>query len=174
VKLVWLNYDAFKAKLDAKRLAYGPLKKAVTASVAAIAEQARQYAPNDQNDLRKSLRHENDGAWPVMLGQAGSDLSYAPFMEYGTGVFAEGDRPGKGSHHPAGKHLEDWAMRHGGVEKWGKNPGAAVAAIIGRRGGGRGGLRPRRYLKDAVYAMEPKIRQNFDQALTEIQQNWEK
>lgn len=167
------NLDAFKAKLNAKRLAYEPIKKAVTQSVADIRDEARLRAPRWRGDLQKSLLYENDGGWPIMIGEAGSDEPVAYFLEWGTGAFAEGDRPGKKSHHPGGEYLEEWAKDHGGFEKWGPHPGRAVAAVIGRRAGGKGGLEPRHYLRDAFDAMKPKIRQNFDQALIAIQRNWE-
>ena len=89
-------------------------------------------------------------------------------MEYGTGVFNDGPFPGKGSHHPAGHHLEEWAMRHGGHEKWGANPGRAVAKIIGDRGG----LKSRKFLRNAVDMLRPKIAQNLAHAGVEIKKNW--
>ncbi len=169
MRFVWLNFAAFKAKLDAKRLAYEPLRKAVTQSVADIAAEARSRAPRDRGELQGSLKHENDGAWPVMTGHAGSDARHAPFLDYGTGAFAEGPIPGKGTHHPPPKYLHDWAERHG----FGPNGGYIVSRIISRRAGARGGLHPRRYLRDAVEAMRPKVAQNFNEALTEIKRNWE-
>ena len=103
---------------------------------------AKVNAPHDRGRLRASLNHMIDTATVPQWVKVGSNLEYAPFMEYGTGLFAEGKGAKGGRHWPPGAALNVWAKRHG----FGENAGSTVAWIIGTRGG----LKPRRYLRKAL------------------------
>lgn len=92
--------------------------------------------------LRGSIGHEVDSSALPLFAKVGTNVTHAPYMEFGTGAFAEGEGGGSGSHWPPGEALSPWAERHGFTS------GFAVAAAIGRRGG----LLPRRYLRDALEA----------------------
>jgi HK97 gp10 family phage protein len=107
---------------------------------------ARSLAPIDTGRLRNSITSDVRGIGGDMVGAIGSNVLYAPYMEFGTGRFADGPMKGKGRHWPPGEALAGWAKRHGifpDAPLWG---GIIVAWYIGRRGG----LRPRRFLRGGV------------------------
>lgn len=171
MRFEWKNYDEFRAKFDARKLAYEPLKKAVTTAAILVQGEARNLAPSDTGLLRRSIAFEFVDAWPVLTGRVGTSLRHAPFMESGTGLMNDGGIPGGSGkrHWPPGHALDDWAKRHG------FESGAQVARIIGRRGGiPPSGARLRRpYLRTALANQEERIRATLEAAQREIQQKWD-
>lgn len=65
------------------------LKKALEKACALVERSARMRAPKDTGDLRRSIssRLETDGN--DLVGIVYTTLEYAPYVEYGTGKFAE-------------------------------------------------------------------------------------
>lgn len=63
------------------------LKNAMGKACAVVERTAKQMAPVDTGDLRRSIssRVENNGA----VGVVYTPLEYAPYVEYGTGLFAK-------------------------------------------------------------------------------------
>ena len=141
-----------------------PLRKFFERATITVQNRARQNAPVDTGRLRSSIGTQVDSGELPTWGEVGTNVFYAPMMEYGTGLFAEG--PGaKGDRHwpPAGA-LEVWASRHG------FDSGFTVAQIIGRRGG----LRPRRYLRNALKDSVNDIRAHVQRMANEIAEQWGK
>ena len=68
-------------------------------------------------------------------------------MEFGTGLLSEDPKSRRQRHWPPAAALDLWAKRHGFAS------GAIVARIIGRRGG----LKPRRFLRDAFESNRQRI-----------------
>ena len=65
------------------------IKKAIAKSCALVERKAKQKAPKDTGALRQSITSEvekEDGQW---VGTVYTPLEYAPYVEYGTGLFAE-------------------------------------------------------------------------------------
>jgi len=58
-------------------------------AVARVEASARLNAPVDDGALRASITHEVDVA--ALQGSVGTPLSYAPYVEFGTGIFAKDD-----------------------------------------------------------------------------------
>lgn len=130
---------------------------------AVIEGRARQNAPVDTGRLRSSIDHEIESAAPPLQSWVGTNVEYAGFMEYGTGSLAEGDA-GKGAwHFPPGEALDVWASRHGFEN------GYQVAAIIKKRGG----LKPTRFLRDAVRDSESDFGQEIDRLGAAIAERWQ-
>ena len=120
---------------------------------------AKVRAPGDTGRLASSLTHEVRTAGSDLLGIVGSNVMYAPYQEYGTGLLYDG--PGKGSgkrHWPPGAALETWARRHGFAS------GFLVARAIGRRGG----LRPKRFLRGAWEQGKGAVIAEMNKILPEI------
>jgi hypothetical protein len=134
--------DQLQARWDDPAMVGPPMVTFFKSSGVHIASVARPLAPHDRGGLRRSITEKVDTAMPPQHVKVGSNLVYAPYMEYGTGLFAEGKGAKGGRHYPPGAALNVWAKRHG----FGENAGAFVAKIIGRRGG----LKPRRYLRKAL------------------------
>jgi len=160
------NLDKILAALGPE-IVGGPVRDMLTAICLRLEEDAKRGTPADNGRLRTSITHEVDNAIMPEWAVVGTNLEYAPFMEYGTGLFAEGDpaeKSGSGRHWPPGDALDVWAERHG----W--ESGAAVAAAIGRRGG----LEPRRFMRNALENNQGYIQEQVDKCGDEIGKLWSK
>lgn len=62
------------------------VNKALTKACLVVERSARQKAPKGNGDLQRSIKHRVDNAEGVVF----TNLEYAPYVEYGTGIFAEG------------------------------------------------------------------------------------
>lgn len=133
---------------------YGaPMVDAFRQAALLITRDARINAPVDTGRLRSSIVPDVIADETMIQGVVGSNVEYAPHMEFGTGAFGRG-----GSHWPPGAALQVWAERHG------FSSGYAVAAIIGKRGG----LEGRRFLTRAFEANEAAIIEHIEQAVKGI------
>lgn len=128
----------------------------------AVQTRAQRNAPVDTGRLRTSITHEIDRGTPPLWAKIGTNVHYAPYMEYGTGIFAEGPEAKGGMHWPPGGALEPWAQRHGFESGW------QVAYAIGRRGG----LRPRRFLRNALKDSTGDIRRFLRDMGNQIQRRF--
>ena len=66
------------------------IQKAIAKSCALVERKAKEKAPKDTGALRQSITskvEKEDGEW---VGTVYTPLEYAPYVEYGTGLFAEG------------------------------------------------------------------------------------
>ena len=59
--------------------------KAVGQACAVVERAAKQKAPKKSGDLRRSIQSEVNGTEGIVF----TPLDYAPYVEYGTGLFAE-------------------------------------------------------------------------------------
>lgn len=71
-------------KLD-KLLDNSSVKSALGKACALVEASAKQKAPKGDGDLRRSIKSRVDGD----VGTVYTALEYAPYVEYGTGLFAE-------------------------------------------------------------------------------------
>ena len=62
------------------------VNKALTKACLLVERRAKQIAPKGDGNLRNSITHEVKDAKGVVY----TPLEYAPYVEYGTGLFAEG------------------------------------------------------------------------------------
>ena len=127
------------------------LRKFLIRSSTIVQNKARDNAnerAHDSGQLLTSIIPEIDSSAPPLWAKVGhlgagegSTLWWkAVAMEYGTGLLAEGPNASGKRHWPPPSALDVWAKRHGFPS------GAVVARMIGFRGG----LTPRRYLRDAL------------------------
>ena len=123
-----------------------------------VRDDAAVRAPVDTGRLRSSLTFGLGKEMHGITGVVGSPVQYAPHMEYGTGRLTDYPGGGKGYHHPPGAALDVWASRHGFAS------GAIVARIIAKRGG----LRPRRFLRDAFAAKTDAIKEEMGKLLDDV------
>lgn len=123
-----------KMKQTANDIHGGDTYAAMNEAANLVMRDAKILAPVDSDSLRASITPEVRTDGKTLEGVVGSVLTYAPYMETGTGTPA-----GHAPHYPPPDALETWASRHGF-----KN-GMAVARAIWRRGG----LKPRAYLQTA-------------------------
>ena len=141
-----------------------PLRHFFERAAITVQSRAREKAPVDTGRLRSSITYELDKRPVTLWAKVGTNLAYAPYMEYGTGLFAEGPGARGGRHFPPSGALDVWASRHG------FSSGGQVAQIVGRRGG----LKPRRYLRNAIKESVADIQSLLARLQREIRENWEK
>ena len=60
-------------------------QQALGQACALVERSAKQKAPKDNGELRRSISSEVDGLQGIVF----TPLEYAPYVEYGTGLFAE-------------------------------------------------------------------------------------
>lgn len=61
------------------------LQKAISKACMVVERSAKQLAPKGSGELRRSITSEVSG----LEGKVFTPLEYAPYVEYGTGLFAE-------------------------------------------------------------------------------------
>ena len=101
-----------------------PLKKFLTKAAITVEGRAKLKSPVDTGRLRSSITHKIEKERALV----GSNVFYAPYVEFGT-------RP----HFPPVGALATWARRHGFASPW------PLAVAISRRG-----TRPHPYLGPAL------------------------
>lgn len=99
-----------------ERIVHEELDRAMQRSTQRVRADVQRGTPVDTGRLRSSITQEIQGRGAELRGVVGTNVKYAPFVEYGT-------RP----HWPPVSALEVWARRHG-TTAW------AVARGIARRG----------------------------------------
>ena len=156
-----LGLDSLTRKLT-RQFMQQPMRRFFTRAAIAVQSGAKERAPVDTGRLRSSLTYEIDPAALPTWAKVGTNVSYAPFMEYGTGLQTDGEGGTGRPHFPPRNALNLWARRHN------LPSGAVVSAGIGMRGG----LRPRRYLRGSFEANRDNIRAYLKQAGSEIREAW--
>ena len=76
--------DEILAKLD-KISSSANIEQALGQACALVERTAKQKAPKDTGELRRSITSRVEGLTGVVF----TPLEYAPYVEYGTGLFAE-------------------------------------------------------------------------------------
>ena len=66
------------------------LKRALGKACAIVERSAKQNAPKGNGELRRSITSKVEGSGTDIVGIVYTPLEYAPYVEYGTGLFAEG------------------------------------------------------------------------------------
>lgn len=65
------------------------LKKALGKACALVEGEAKKKAPKDIGDLRRSIESRVEDNGGDLVGVVSTPLEYAPYVEFGTGLFAE-------------------------------------------------------------------------------------
>ena len=178
-----VGLDRVLDKMDRRALLDKPMRKFFTRVSTDIVARARRGAPVDRGQLRNSIDYDIESNHPPMRAEVGvlnaphpSGLFWkAAAMEYGTGLLAEGPNASGRRHYPPAAALELWAVRHGvnPITIAGRGtltPGETVAYYIGRRGG----LRPRRYLRNAMNeVVRGRLRTYCNQLEDDIRREWD-
>ncbi|HOA84003.1 MAG TPA: HK97 gp10 family phage protein [Thermodesulfovibrio thiophilus] len=127
--------------------------KVLDDSALAVLRSAQIKCPVDTGNLRASLTKEVNKE--KLYAIVGTKIEYAPYVEYGTGIF--GLRKTRLTKAPPPGALEDWAKKHG------FESGYIVSRAIFRAGG----VRPHPYLRPAYEENRKDINANIKQAVLE-------
>lgn len=86
-----IKFDVEIDELEAleKLLDMRQIKAAVGKACAAVERSAKQKAPKDTGELRRSITSEVTQEGNDIIGTVFTPLEYAPYVEFGTGLFAE-------------------------------------------------------------------------------------
>ncbi len=105
------NQSSFKVTNNSGKI-YSDLlrrsKTAVEAGLLIVEAQAKANAPVDSGDLRDHISHKIVTKGKEIEGQVGSPTFYAPYIEYGTGEFAENGAGRKGGW----SYVDEGGKRH--------------------------------------------------------------
>ena len=80
--------EQFVAKLE-DMVDPAKLEKAMGKACALVEREAKKKAPKGHGDLRRSITSKVTTEGGEVIGTVFSPLEYAPYVEYGTGLFAE-------------------------------------------------------------------------------------
>ena len=116
VQTVGAKETAAKLQQVVDDLGGGPFERGMKQACLLVTADAKRLAPVDTGRLRASITPEVRRQSRTVYGVVGSNVTYAPFPEFGT-------RP----HWPPPGALAVWARRHGMTE-------ATIRWIIGTRG----------------------------------------
>ena len=129
----------------AEQLSGVPMVQAMKDAALYVTAGARRLAPVDTGRLRASIIPEIRVMTNEVVGVVGSNVVYAPYMEFGT-------RP----HWAPPGALSTWARRHGRTEFY-------IRSLIATRG-----LKPRKYLQGGFEANKTRIIARIERAVGEI------
>ncbi len=127
--------------------------KAYQKSVLILVRSLKILSPVDTGRLRSSWTgqvSQRRGRTKGLRGVAGTNVKYAPFMNFGTGTFA-----GKKRHIVSAEHVRQWARRHKA------NP-YAVANAITRRGG----LKPLQFIEKTIESKSDDVIKIIEDAVS--------
>jgi len=151
IKVEIEELDELTGKLNSP-FAAGPARNFLNRGTLLIQRASRDNVHSDRGRLVDSIDREIDTALLPLWGKVGSDLDYAPYVEFGTGP-----------HMPPVAPLEAWAARHG-------MPGKGYAIALGILHNGTEGQRfLRGGVEDAqsgVNALVPVFAKELEAAAT--------
>lgn len=148
-----------KAKLDQviRDVRGAEFLRAMRGAILVLERDAKLFAPVDTGRLKASItsevRSSGLGSSYSVAGVVGTNVSYAPYMEFGTGTIV-----GRPPHRPPSSALDVWARRHGIAS------GFLVARAIARKGG----LEPRRFFQRSMEKNQQKVIDMLGDGVTDI------
>lgn len=140
------------------------IKKVMDDIARDIKAEASSLAPKDLGQLSRSIKTTptylvSNGFYSVNVG---SDIKYAPMMEYGTGRNSDHPSGGLREHKVSAEALKGWVARKiGGTQKTVERIAFLIARSIKRKGG----LMPRRFLRTALAQQAKTIDERFKLAI---------
>lgn len=89
IRVETLNLDAVLNELVDDIADSAELRQSLGKACALVERSAKEKAPKDTGALRRSITSEVRQEGGEMVGVVFTPLEYAPYVEYGTGLFAE-------------------------------------------------------------------------------------
>lgn len=146
--------QAMVDRMDFQQPLEETLGKFIRTAGETVAGSARSKAPVDVGTLRASINAQYQADNGVYKSVIGTNVHYAPFMEYGTGTQHDHPNWPRNPHRIPPGALVGWATRKlRGSEE---NP-EQLAAIVANRIMRKGGLKPRRFLRGSFEELQGTI-----------------
>ena len=144
--------EGLKKALADPEFIKGPAKEFLEKASALVERSAKEKVPVDTGRLRQSIASEIQ----TTKARIGSNLTYAPFVEFGT-------RP----HFPPLAAMQPWAVRHG-------FPTGRQGAFLVARAISIHGTKPRPYLFPALEENKSEIEGLLKELAAEVERRWGK
>lgn len=134
----------------------------------AVAGTARAFAPVDVGVLRGSINSQYKELEPgLYIATIGTNVKYAPYMEYGTGTQHDHPNWPRNPHTVSPRALLGWATRVLRNTSSALTP-EGLAFVVARAITKRGGLKPRRFLRGALERLGPGISSGMNRVIQRI------
>jgi len=132
---------------------------------------AQIRAPRNLGALAGSIRERVDGSENPTFVDIGSNLHYAPYMEFGTGMVHDHPTWPRAPHIPyVGKNPNGQPVL--GLLEWGRQKGGASLGYAAAKAiAKRGGIKPRRYLRGALEEAVPTIAREYSAMVGRLLRN---
>lgn len=153
-------------KLTPEKIAGAPARRFLNQWRLFTEREGKKNAPVWRGQLRRSITSEVDSGPFPKGARVGTNTPYARPMEFGTGLLSEDPSSSHRRHFPPPQALDAWAIAHGfhvgsrasATADARESPGT-YGLIVSRMIYQRGGIKPRRYLRDAKKSSEAHIPQ---------------
>ena len=144
------------------------VRQAIGAACSLVERAAKQKAPKENGELRRSIASRVEVIGENVIGTVFTPLEYAPYVEFGTGLFAEGGK---------GRKEVPWVYIDGGGGKksdkktvYANHQEAEESAAYLREKKGLNavvtyGLKPTPYLRPALNENREKIKRILGEAI---------
>ena len=156
---------ALQRKISPPKFMYDEVGRALLESGLEVQRKAQKAVPRRTSRLRLSIVPELSSERPMPLSvRVGTNVKYAPYVEFGTGIYGPEKRPIR----PKSRKALAWASKGGDVV-------LAKGANAGKRGFIRRsikGMKPRPYLFPALEAARSRINTIWQEAGRRMEQRW--
>ncbi len=175
----------------ARRVIMQESVKSMNHAMQTLQREVQERTPFRTGHLRRSIAFHVEGREDMIVGMLGTTLSYAPFLEYGTGLYGPLNHwiyptHAKALRWPAGGSAS--LFRGGSRTSGSAGPGFTLAGRqrSGAAGANAGfifakrvrGIRPRRFFRDSAMIVQPKAEREFRaggrRILTRLEELWRK
>lgn len=144
-----LNINRLIKKLD--NIANADLTEKMNKAVALVHGQAKALAPADTGALRESIHMEVKRDGKKVIGRVYTNLNYAPYVEFGTGIKGNGTYPYKTKDFSLSYRSTPWVYTPDGGETFYRTKGQVAQP----------------YMYPALKRNEKKIQAMFKEAVKE-------
>lgn len=145
-----------------------PLRDFLTRGAITIQGKARIKAPSDRGILRNGITYSVDPAEVPLWSKVGVNQGVkAKAMEFGTGTQSDATD----SSHTV--HFPPWGARNPELELWARRHGFPNGFLVARAIGRRGGIKPRRFMRDAVAESLSDLQRFGNDLLADIKAIWD-
>ena len=131
------------------------VEAALGKACAVVERAAKQKAPKGNGDLRRSITSKVEG----LTGEVYTPLEYAPYVEYGTGIYAE---DGKGRQNVPWVYVEGSTRKSTSSKTYTEEEAAAAVEYLRSKGLEAYmtyGREPEPYMRPALYENTEQVKQ---------------